>query len=406
MNLAAIGDRIRDQLLSGEGSRGVILAMVFLLLAGLLVAALVFVLYSRSTRGRLATLTQQRATSARGARWILHFAALAMLVLAFLGGNQILERPSTCAQCHTNEALFTSVPATPHDAIACAACHRPRGVTWPGQQLVTYIRWAYVHAAEGNKEPKPRPGSVDSATCLECHDQIARVIVQRGGIKVRHSDFIDRVYGCRDCHNIVTHPGVLKDPTEPTMGKCLPCHDGTTASSQCDTCHTEDLGRPTALDAPLPKVTLSAEQEYGTCYQCHEEQKCTSCHGIRMPHPSDWKDTHMRDGFTQRTVCWRCHYKDDQIFVPSNESCSCHGLQGSMHGGTAWIAEHGLQATGKKVGENSECFLCHSATLCDKCHAASYKDRYNPLPPGYDTYRASPSRPEPSPDGRPQPLWP
>ncbi|MCZ7661566.1 MAG: hypothetical protein M5U22_00780 [Thermoleophilia bacterium] len=400
-----LGGRIRDLLLSGQGSRGIILAMVLLLLAGLLVATLVFALYARSSRGRLAALTQTRATSARGGRWVLQMVAVGLLALAFVAGNHVLERPSTCAQCHGNEVLFTSVAESPHQGIDCAACHRSRGITWPAQQLVTYVRWTYVHASGGNKEPDPRPGSVDSATCLDCHEEITHITVQRGGIKVRHADFVDRVYGCRDCHNSVSHPGVLRDPTSPTMARCLPCHDGTTASSECDTCHAEDLGRPASLDQQLPKVELTAAQQYDTCYQCHEEQKCTSCHGIRMPHPEDWKDTHMRAGFTKRTVCFRCHYEGDQIFVRSNESCSCHGLLGAQHGGTAWIAEHGLEATGQKVGENAECYLCHGGGFCDKCHPASYKERYNPLPAGYDTYRSSPSQ-QPRPDGRPQPLWP
>ncbi|MHB9148472.1 MAG: multiheme c-type cytochrome [Thermoleophilia bacterium] len=407
MSSSDLGGRIRDLLLGGQGSRTVVLALLLILLAGLLVASLIFVLYSRSPRGRLASLTQDRATAtaAGGGGWLVQILAVTLLIVGFAAGNASLERPSTCAQCHTDELVFASVAETEHADLECADCHRPRGAVWPARQVMTFARWTYVNAANGNKEPEPRPGSVTSSRCLDCHDEITERTVARGGIKVRHADFVEQLYGCRDCHNVSSHPGALAEPTEPTMEKCLPCHDGVTASSECETCHAEDVGRPSRPDAPLPKVELTEAGQYASCYVCHQEDACNSCHGIRMPHPEEWATRHMRDGFTRRDLCWRCHYSGDQIFVPSSESCSCHGLPGTMHGGELWIREHGLQATGQKAGENAECFLCHGGALCGYCHDESYAGRYNPLPAGYDTYRPSPSAQPPA-DGGIQPLWP
>jgi hypothetical protein len=175
------------------------------------------------------------------------------------------------------------------------------------------------------------------------------------------------------------------------MDKCTRCHDGKTASRECTVCHTQDVALDTDI-SQYTKVPIAVTSR--SCYRCHAERGCTSCHGVLMPHPEDWMKPspaggppgHARDGFVQRQTCFRCHFAPGQPFVASNESCTCHGLLGRMHGGEPWVKEHGLQATGQKPGSNARCFDCHTSALCSGCHPESYLQRYNPVS-GEDSYQ-------------------
>jgi hypothetical protein len=193
------------------------------------------------------------------------------------------------------------------------------------------------------------------------------------------------------------------------MDDCVSCHDGEAASSDCETCHIADELEVASNTAKLPKLK---DVDSSNCYGCHDETPCLRCHGITMPHPEGWapndggpgiSGSHARQGFTDRELCWRCHYSNGQPFVrpasnggftQTSDGCTCHGSFGTMHGGEAWVAEHGLQATGQKTGAEASCYDCHDARyLCDQCHDPSMKERYNPQP-GPDDYVRDMPRPE------------
>jgi hypothetical protein len=186
------------------------------------------------------------------------------------------------------------------------------------------------------------------------------------------------------------------------MNLCVTCHDGVTVSSECSLCHVADVAFTPAITRGYKPSKIS--DTWDSCYRCHAEQPCTSCHGLKMPHAPGWSPNepgggglaHAKPGFENREVCWRCHFAEGKQFQPSDEGCSCHGLKGDFHGGEAWVAEHALEATGQRGGANAACFDCHSQTLCLECHPDSYTARYAPnkgapVTPGY---QASPARPE------------
>jgi hypothetical protein len=178
------------------------------------------------------------------------------------------------------------------------------------------------------------------------------------------------------------------------MQKCVVCHDGKRASASCETCHDEDVGTPSASPGRLANVELTNASHPGACYACHNDEPCTACHGVTMPHPSDWKDMHIRDGFARKEICWRCHYEPGKPFLPSDKSCApCHGLKGSMHGPN-WLKEHGPQATGEADGHHVRCISCHS-WRCDRCHDTSFNDRYAPRQPRHVEYGPNDLLPEP-----------
>ena len=191
------------------------------------------------------------------------------------------------------------------------------------------------------------------------------------------------------------------------MGKCLGCHDGERASTECTLCHTEDVST-TVLAEREEMATVRLETNSGDCYACHQQERCTSCHGITMPHPAGWypgepkpggagaAGTHVKQGFAQRELCYRCHF-DSKPFERPQKGCGpkCHKQPYGLHGGVGWVKEHGLQATGQKGGRAADCFFCHAQTLCEDCHDASYTARVNPTGTGLDNYpREMPWPPE------------
>jgi hypothetical protein len=380
------------------GGAGPIVVLVVVTIVMLVVVIIITViLWSSSSRGRLEALLEDRAhgtTSIDSSRWTVRVAVVALLFAAMLGADYYMSRPSQCAQCHRDNAHAEALALSPHASVSCMRCHRAVGVTGAARQALAYTRWIVSYTA-AQKVPAIAAGSVESAACLRCHGDIRQTRAY-GGIRVRHADFLDEGYLCRDCHNSASHPGVVAEPSEPSMNKCIVCHDGETISAECDVCHVQEIIDYVVTGRELPQVTTLNTTN---CYGCHDNaQECFWCHGATMPHPDEWypddpvahtvAGTHARAGFVDRESCWRCHYGEGSLFNPTDEACRCHGLFGPMHGGEAWVAEHGLQATGQKPGQYAECFMCHNNNLCARCHPEPYADLYNPVQ-GDDQYRRS-----------------
>lgn len=366
-------------LMTGAG----ILIVVFLLAAGI-----AYIVYLLSPSGRVAAMLQER-TARRTSSLAGGLLVICTLVFAFSVGNVYLDRDATCASCHKKSPEREALQKTAHKRVACSSCHAPTGAFGVIRKDLDYGRWVFRYAS-AQKVPRKLSTRLDKAACLRCHSAVESGTVTNGGIRVRHSDFLEEGAKCSDCHNDVAHPGVTARHTVPSMDKCLPCHDGTKASSECSTCHVKDVAQG-PNPAAFGKIKVSGQ--WNSCYKCHDEKPCLRCHGVTMPHPPGWSDkagggrgTHARDGFKQREVCFRCHFEKGKPLVASAEGCKCHGLLGKMHGGKAWIREHGLQATGKKAGANAACFNCHTQELCDMCHPPSYRERYDPSAMGVDDY--------------------
>jgi hypothetical protein len=332
--------------------------------------------------GRARALLDDRSRGGGRGVWVPRLVAVGVLLAGLFMAGWYLQRPQTCASCHTDGAHTETLAESAHVETSCMSCHRPPGVSGYAEAGLAYARWLGTYAVVREVPESDGATGVDNGSCLRCHRDIAAGTIEARGIRVRHSDFLDEGARCADCHGATAHGQSSSVPTEPKMDDCFPCHDGERASSECETCHIDDIA-VTAFPEEFPAVETVAAGE--SCYECHAEGPCVSCHGVTMPHPADWSDpeaggrgTHAREGFANRDVCFRCHYAPGQQFVASDESCSCHGLLGKMHGGEAWVAEHGLQATGQKPGQYSDCFTCHSNSLCDQCHPPSYRGMWAP----------------------------
>ena len=49
--------------------------------------------------------------------------------------------------------------------------------------------------------------------------EVREETLERGGIRVRHSDFLDVGFGCRECHNSTGHGELVLQPSEPEHGQ-------------------------------------------------------------------------------------------------------------------------------------------------------------------------------------------
>lgn len=402
---------VQDFVLSLRGGAGantgtIVVVAVVIVAVLFTLGAVMFVAYTRSPRGRIDALLDARAEDTTVSKWPVRVTVLLLFALGMFGIDYYADRPATCGQCHSGSNYATTLKESPHRQVSCLSCHGGSGAAAGLQTTAKYARWILVYSST-KKDPKPTGGSVGAQSCLQCHSAVRKGVAEANGIRVRHSDFLELGAQCRDCHNSIAHGDLVGERTSPSMDDCVPCHDGKTASYECSTCHIKDELQA-AADKRIPKMK---EVESGNCYSCHDEKPCLRCHGITMPHPKGWapgdggpgnSGSHALEGFTDRELCWRCHYSNGQPFkrpatmggfTQTPDGCTCHGSFGNMHGGEAWVKEHGLQATGQKTGVEAECAMCHNVDqLCVQCHDASMVKRYAPTS-GPDNYQRSIAKP-------------
>ena len=392
-------------------------AAVAILIASVLIAGVaIYIAYLFSPRGRVAALEVQR--TAKTARGRIDSFIVALTVALLVGGvTYYAQRPDSCRSCHQEKPYSEGLEKSVHAAVGCMECHGAVGATAWADNTIEYAGWLWAQYGQAAPAQAGSGASVEPRKCLSCHEDVSNGVKVAKGVRVQHSDFLDQGYVCTVCHGDTAHSAPQGAAAQSVMNQCLRCHDGEKVTGACETCHADDHGIR-AVAARGGRMATVGIRSSGNCYGCHNETPCLRCHGVTMPHPPDWNPQnlprnestgkvamqvvgngidpgqHARAGFANRDVCWRCHHKPGEIFKPSDESCHCHNLYGYMHGGPAWIKEHGLQATGVKGGVNSGCDGCHGPPelFCGFCHPPSYAQRYKPIP-GADNYSASPGWP-------------
>jgi nitrate/TMAO reductase-like tetraheme cytochrome c subunit len=268
--------------------------------------------------------------------------------------------------------------------------------------------------------------TMPSEQCNQCHNLERRPVTPSPGIIIDHEVHAAENVNCTLCHNRVAHVEdfelTLTDPTtgEPNqphaqfmeMTACFRCHSlgetpegGLTAPGTCSACHTEgfelkppshfeegffpegharlaaeeatrvaqfeqheaDEGEHAAAershgDAGAVGESLISVEALNECYTCHAEQFCSDCHGLPMPHPADFMETHGEVGKEAPEVCANCHGNADR-FCDECHHGSAMGVEYTA--GDQWRTKH--PATVTQTGA-SACFECHNPTYCAACH--------------------------------------
>lgn len=325
------------------------LTLVFVVVAGMLLADWI----RDFARRRSVRLRVRR----RGAwtRWVWALCLLELVLLTAALAPFVPATGSACGACHVVRPSVDAWAAGTHHEVSCYSCH----ASGAGGALAVSAEAA---ARLVLRSYASRRG-VSSSACLGCHASVrSGVIVRR--VRMRHSDVIEAMMSCTECHQGVGHEGASGRVAieRSKMSLCLTCHDGKNASSECVTCHLKpplDIASGTAATAEL-KVT---------CRGCHSEavaKKCIDCHGLEMPHPDDFLGKHAGLSAASPAICERCH---DQAGGP--RPCACH-TDTNVHGTYSdWFRRHGTAAvSGGRLGCN-----CHQLAFCAMCHE---KDPFNP----------------------------
>jgi hypothetical protein len=241
------------------------------------------------------------------------------------------QAPDSCEVCHGEGGP---------NAAFCSGCH--------GYEMPHPDEFKEFHSKTGRDDP---------AACQRCH-QFEEI--------------------CSNCHHTNSstwkpwaqvHGGVVneqgaEDCLEPCHGEkqfCVDCH---TAENAVPASHrVNDWTRRAAVDTPA-KHPAAYEGNAESCTYCHgdggpnDNAFCSGCHGVEMPHPADFKDTHgpgISDGSVNRGTCTNCH---QQVFC---DNCHHEGSTGAQ----PWQQEH--PAVVKENGAEP-CFECHEPTYCAECH--------------------------------------
>lgn len=277
------------------------------------------------------------------------------------------EMPSEqCTQCHGTNRKITPPPGLLIDhqkhadqGITCTTCHN---------------RVAHVEDFElKNKDPKtgkpnqPHTDFMTMTACFRCHSQ---------------ATYAKAPGTCTACHtkdfNLV--PSFHKKPGffPKDHGKLALEEQKSVAEAVAEEKAASEPSKGASLGGPAIAAAAEAKPEgelpnvktINTCFTCHAEKFCTDCHGVVMPHPTEFVKQHATFGKNSPKACERCHGSAATFC----DQCH-HGtqLKYSYNPSVPWKTQH-PQAVSKTGA--AACFACHQNTYCAKCHV-----RGGSLPP-------------------------
>jgi nitrate/TMAO reductase-like tetraheme cytochrome c subunit len=339
--------------------------------------------------GRLAGLFQRRQEGIRStgggevlqgsgqARFARGFTIGVLLIVIVsvlgFGVDQVVSSPALCGSCHEMGSRASAWAVSPHAKVKCVSCH-VSSHPWYAFPVTTLSRGAFLgrKVAEHftGREETPADSRVTGASmpdsvCLSCHDP-NRQPTAGLGILIDHAKHAKRNRACISCHITVAHPTPSRGTALSFMGQCYTCHGNAKypkASARCTVCHPADFALlPNSHKAAAWKTGHGKvkESDPTQCLMCHKQSFCDGCHGLKMPHPTDWvsKTGHPAAAARNRAVCSRCH--GDQP-----DMCTvCHHKAYEPSRGT-WVAQHFNEV--KRSGA-SACLECHAPVFCARCH--------------------------------------
>jgi hypothetical protein len=263
-----------------------------------------------------------------------------------------------CGLCHRDAAFTKATKATGHGSVPCASCHVGSSAGARASyafQQAGHLAAAVIPGAAGDA------ASVPDDRCLSCHGQVEKTVVERNGLRIKHS-ICARGATCVDCHSTAGHGTATKWARTYDMDRCLHCHGPEPKLAKCDLCHR---GRSTSdrLTTGPWKVTHgpSWRQTHGmgdefTCSTCHPKGYCDKCHGPGLPHGPDFRATHPAVATNPDARCSSCH---------KPKFCTdCHGGLQMPHP-QSFLKTHSRTV---ETGGSTVCQRCHSKDDCTNCH--------------------------------------
>jgi nitrate/TMAO reductase-like tetraheme cytochrome c subunit len=284
--------------------------------------------------------------------------------------------PRVCSSCHEIVPRAESWSVSAHSTVACVKCHQPPTAWYElSKRMVDRGRLLWrdvaahrsgdyddpVDAAEIGAEP------VSDDVCLQCHDP-NRKATSGFRILIDHAEHAKRNGSCISCHVRTAHPIESRGTPMSLMSQCFTCH-GTPgqpeASAECGVCHPADYE---LLPGSHEETTWAVghgdvqQSDPKQCAMCHTQTFCDDCHGLAMPHPTNWAKGPSGHGAlaeSDRALCGRCHGGDRP------DLCTmCHHTSYDPTVGT-WIEQHPVEVQDEGV---AYCEGCHPGPYCSFCH--------------------------------------
>ncbi len=290
---------------------------------------------------------------------LLFYFILFALILS-IGVILYTMQSSFCNTCHEMRKDYQAWESSSHQEINCVSCHIEPGVLNLLIHKLATLKELYNHF-RGFEEPINKNSELSKKlpenNCLNCHSLVK--VTPREGMIINHDAHKGKLT-CAYCHNRVGHPGMDGYYNRMKMSECMKCHDGKKAPRECNVCHTSEFKiTPKSHDILdwRRKHGKKAKKDDKPCLFCHYEKKdCLACHGMEMPHISNWIRLHQRE---KRLfgLCKKCH--PDPYYC---EKCHHPGYDPKRE---SWRSVH--RRTVGRIG-NSHCLLCHKSSYCLSCH--------------------------------------
>lgn len=335
-----------------------LIGAVLLLVTALAVVYVYGLIAERATRR---ALRLHRRPGILALRWLGLAGVLGVAGLMLAAAPMLPATSEACGLCHAVKGGVESWRADVHSRVGCYACHARPGFAGALEASARGVSGLYAST---------RRPPADTGGCAQCHASVLQETLEVDGLRVRHFDIAAAGISCLACHDTVGHareatraasPKGDKIAPRPRMTRCLQCHEGKTASAECDTCH---VGRQPSdsSDFTVPFGDTPAPARCDACHPAAVQKRCTQCHGLDLPHPPSFMGEHAGMSARNPALCAKCHET-----ASSQSACACH-QETNEHGTySAWFPVHGVAASQNGPGG----CRCHSASFCGFCHERS-----------------------------------
>lgn len=285
---------------------------------------------------------------------------LSVVLIAFVAavGAAFVNLPS-CESCHSDEDFGASTASSAHADMRCTQCHATGG---PIDRLAFATHTVSQRVGLPVGLDARALAAVPDTTCISCHEAVAETTTESNGIRIAHAECAVGA-ACSDCHASTAHGDSVSWRRDYSMDACLRCHGQQAGLVDCGTCHVERAKRDRLATGPWT-VTHGAnwQETHGmgdayTCAACHQKGYCDRCHGVGLPHDSNFRIEHVSLAQSPEAQCTSCH---------SQKFCGdCHGTE--MPHTSSFVMEH--SAIVEEDGD-ALCKKCHSEQDCATCHVS------------------------------------
>jgi nitrate/TMAO reductase-like tetraheme cytochrome c subunit len=345
---------------------------------------------------------------------------------------QLTMSPQFCSMCHEMKPEYYTYKASSHQNIKCTDCHIEPGIDKLVIHKVTALKEVYLHVTGTFYSPIKMKHPIKDSICQKCHNMENRSVTPTGDLIIPHAKHANERIACAKCHKGVAHGSIAdKSVTfssdydkwdeslgqafmsetksvSPSMDICMNCHRLRKGPLACKACHTTGM---------VPVNHKSEEFKNGGhgknaaknlyyCDSCHSymsyekiegmEKKpkfqefldkgkknqvpmtvdnyakvntfCKNCHSKRPPsHKKDFfLMNHGQEGNVDTKRCMTCHNFTAMSNAPVT-ALACNSCHPSTHG-KDWKKGHYPFPIPPNPVPNQECYKCHNADLCTRCH--------------------------------------